>query len=248
MFNTRKHPVRKGALVTGLALVVLGVGAGLAVAAPVTGSVSGQVTSVKGSSFVMRDAAGPVADSTVSLSGGSTIIDQVTAPRSDLKVGVCVTANGAKAAGGAIDAMQITISAAVKGVCSNGFAFGRGGGGPRPGGAPHAAGGTRPAGTHGNFNVGNFGFASGLVTTLKGSTLTVHGTTGTSSVALSSKTELSEMDKVSSSAITAHECASVRGTSSNEGLTVAATSVNLSAPTSAGCSRGFPGRGPAATG
>ena len=51
------------------------------------------------------------------------------------------------------------------------------------------------------------------------------------------------MEKVAGSAITVNQCANVRGTSSNDGLTVAATSVNLSQPTSSGCNRGFGGRG-----
>lgn len=226
-------------------LVALATSTGLAVAAtPVSGSISGQVTSVKGSSFVVKDAFGPVADSTVSVTGSSTIIEQVTASSSDLKVGVCVAAIGEKASSGAVTATRITISAAVKGACSSGF-FGRGGGGPRPGDTPPSGGGAgaggRPGFTPGSF--GNFGFASGLVSALKGSTLTVHGTTGSTTVTVSSKTQLLEMEKVASSAITVNECANVRGTSSNDGLTVAATSVNLSKPTSSGCNRGFGGGG-----
>jgi hypothetical protein len=49
------------------------------------------------------------------------------------------------------------------------------------------------------------------------------------------------MLNVGRSAIKADQCVTVRGTSSNNGATVKATSVNLSKPTSTGCNRGFPG-------
>lgn len=220
------------------ALAIAGLAAGTAAAAtPVSGFVSGQVVSVKSGSFVLKDAFGAVADSTVSLSRSSAIVEQLAASRSDLKAGACVTANGEKASDGTVDAVRITISPAVKGTCSNGF-FGHGGG-VRPGGPPPGANGSTPPANASRF--GNFGFAAGSISAVDGDTITVKGTS-TVKVALSSSTELTKMTTVASSAIAVDDCATVRGTSANEGLTVGATSVELSKPTTSGCGRGFPGR------
>jgi len=250
MYPHIPHLTRKTSLVSGLALAGFALAAGLALAAsPVSGSISGQVVSVKGTSFVVKDAAGPVADSTVSLAGSSSIIEQVSADRSALTKGACVTATGSKSSSGAVGAQRITISAPVKGTCSSGF-FGRGGGpggpgGARPGGArPTGAGGARSPHATGFGNFGNIGFAVGSITAVKGSTLTVHGTNGSTTVTLSGSTQLLMMRSVGPSAIKASQCVNVRGTSSNEGATVSATSVNLSQPTSSGCNRGVPGAGP----
>jgi hypothetical protein len=239
----------RGPLLSGFALVAVGFAASAALAAtPVSGFVSGQVVSVKGASFVVKNSFGSVADSTVSLAGSSSIIEQVSATRSALKLGACVMASGAKASSGAVEAQRITISAPVKGTCSNGF-FGHGG--PGGGGGPGGPGGVRPTGgTSGSApahfagfgNFGNFGFAFGSISALKGGTLTVHGTSGSTKVTLSSSTQLLEMKSVGASAIKADECVSVRGTSSDNGVTVKATSVNLSTASSTGCNRGFRGR------
>jgi Domain of unknown function (DUF5666) len=229
-----------GSLLSGFALAALALLTGAALGAtPVSGFVSGQVVSVKGGSFVVKDSFGAVSDSTISLSGSSTIIEQVSATRSALKDGVCVMANGAKASSGAVDAQRVTISAPVKGTCSNGF-FGHGGPGRgegRPTGT--SSGGAPPAHFTG---FGNFGFAVGSISAVKGSTVTVHGTGGSTKVTLSASTQLLQMLSVGRSAIKADQCVSVRGTSSNNGATVKATSVNLSQPGSTGCNRGFPGR------
>lgn len=233
-------PARRTLILALATATALALGAGLAAAAPVSGFVVGQVVSVKGSSFVVKDSFGSVGDSTVTLGGKSSIVEQVSATTSDLKDGACVVANGQRASSGAVDAMRLTISTPVKGSCSTGF--GGRGRGPRPGGGtrPTGAGNGPPA----NFaGFANFGFASGSIISLKGSTLTVKGASGTATIELSSSTQLLAMRSVDASAIRANECARVAGTSSNDGLTVAATSVSLSQPSStSGCGGGFPGR------
>jgi len=242
MYSHLRHVTRRGPLVTGLALIGFALGAGLALAAaPVSGFVSGQVVSVKTGSFVVKNSFGSVADSTVSLSGSSSIIEQVSAKISALTKGACVMANGAKTSSGAVEAQRITISAPVKGTCSSGF-FGHGGGRGGPGGIrPTGANGSPPARFTG---FGNFGFAVGSISAVNGSTLTVKGTSGSTTVTLSGSTELLQMRSVGRAAIKADECVSVRGTSSNDGVTVTAASINLSQPTSTGCNRGFGGGGP----
>ncbi len=104
------------------------------------------------------------------------IIKQSTGTRSALVTGACVNANGQKATSGAVDAMRITITAPVKGSCATGFVGGHGpgiggyaGGPPRiPTGSTGAAGAGPPAGGFPGF--GNFGFASGSITAVDGST------------------------------------------------------------------------------
>jgi hypothetical protein len=63
-------------------------------ATPISGFLSGQVVSVKGATFVLKNTFGSVTNSTVSVTGSSRIIEQLTATRSDLTAGACVTANG----------------------------------------------------------------------------------------------------------------------------------------------------------
>ena len=53
----------------------------------------------------------------------------------------------------------------------------------------------------------------------------MHGTGGSTKVTLSASTQLLQMLSVGRSAIKADQCVSVRGTSSNNGATVKATSV-----------------------
>jgi hypothetical protein len=216
--------------------------------APISGFVSGQVVSTKDGSFVLKDTFGPVAESTVAVPKTSSIIEQVSAARSDLKVGTCVFASGQKASNGTVNAERITISTAVKGKCSTGFGFGAGGGhrpsgqGASTGSAGSSPGGSTPPAARGNFSgFANFGFASGSITKIDGDTLTVHSPTGSSTLALSGSSMLSEMKTVDSSAVAANDCATVRGTSSDNGAHLTATSIQLSKPSSSGCSRGFPG-------
>jgi hypothetical protein len=219
-------------------LAAFATGSSLALAAsPVSGFVSGQVVSVKGTTFVVKNSFGTVGNSTVLLTGSTDLVKQVAARESDVKVGACVTAVGQRPSSGAVEAFRLTITAAVKGKCSTGL-FGYGGGyhGSPPSGAGRT--GAPPA----NFTgFGNFGFAAGEVIAVKGNTLTVHGENGSTTVALSSSTEITSMQKVGPSAIVVNECASVRGTSGDNGLTVKASNVNLSTPGTDGCNRGFRG-------
>lgn len=206
-------------------------------ASPIQGSLFGPVVSAKGTTFTITTSLSPNGKSVVS-AGSARITEQVTAPRSALKVGACVMANGSKNAKGVVAATRISISAAVKGTCGGGFAFARGGATNRP---PRT--GTRPPG--GFQRAGNFGFAFGQVTKLSGSMLTVKGTdfrtkkATTTTVSFSSKTTLSETKTIAASAVRTKMCAFVRGTSANKGETVKATDVSLTPETKGSCTNGF---------
>ncbi len=215
-------------------------------ASPVTGSISGPVTSVKGSTFTVTTSLSPTGKSTVTASKSTTITTQETLAPSALETGLCAMATGQKNSKGVVTAQRISLSAPVKGKCTAGF----GRGGARPGGTgapPGGTGGQRPPGGSGGFgNIANFGFAVGTISSAKGDTLTVKGTLNgkavTTTVTVSSKTQISKTVKVGASAIAVKDCAFVRGTSADKGVTVTAQNVSLTKPTSTGCQFGFRGR------
>jgi Domain of unknown function (DUF5666) len=215
-------------------LVAAAVCTGLAAAAtPVSGSVDGPVTAVKGSTFKLKTSLSPTGSSTVSVVSATVITEQAVAPHSALRKGACVMAVGKKNAKGVVTASRVTVSAAVKGSCTSGFTR-RGGTG---GGPPQGGGGQRPPG--GFTGSANFGFAFGQVTKTKGSTLTVKGFRGTTTVTVPAKTQVLETKRVGPSAIEVKMCAFVRGTSTDKGVKVKAQNVSLSKPTKTGCTSGF---------
>ena len=210
---------------------------------PVQGSLFGPVVSAKGTTFTITTSLSPNGKAVVS-AGSARITEQAPAPRSALKVGACVMANGSKSTKGVVAATRISISTAVKGTCGGGFAFPRGGSGRfRPQGS---AGGSTGRPPNGFRRPGNFGFAFGKVTKVSGSTLTVKGIAfGTSKVAttttvsFTSKTTLSELKTIKATAVQTKMCAFVRGTSTNKGETVKATDVSLTPQTKGSCTTGF---------
>ena len=227
--------------------VVLGSGVAVA-AAPVTGSVSGPVISVKGLTFKLTTSLSPTGSSTIQVSSRTMITEQASGSRADLKNGVCATAVGPKNSNGVVAATRIMIFQPVKGKCSGGFG---GGGRPsgsrnRPNGSPPQGSTTpqRPPGGAGGF--ANFGFANGAISAVKGSTLTVHTQRGstnvTTTVTVSAKTQVTKTISVAASAIKVKLCAFVRGTSTDKGVTVAAQNISLSQPGPNGCNSRF--RGP----
>jgi len=228
--------------------VALALSSAASAAAPVTGSISGPVTSVKGSTFTMTTSLSPTGKSTVTVGKSTTITTEETLTSSALETGLCAMATGQKNSKGVVAAQRISISTPVKGKCTTGFARR----GQRPGGGngapPGGTGGQRPpGGGNGGFgNFANFGFAFGTIASAKGDTLSVKGTFNgkavTTTVTVSSKTQISKTVDVGASAIAVKDCVFVRGTSADKGVTVTAQSISLSKPTSTGCRFGF--RGP----
>jgi len=238
------------AAVAGLAFTAV------AVAAPVSGSVVGPIVSVDGASFRLTTPLSPTGASNVSIGSATVLTEQVAASRSSIHAGDCVTALGTRTGSG-VSAFRITISQPVEGKCTGGFG-GRGGPGPRPGsgglrGNGRLGGsGTPPqrpqGGAPGGFAAGNFGFASGGVTSVGGNTLTVQrkqsGKTTKSVVTITKQTSFTEIDRVGSGSVKTKLCAFVYGTSSDRGKTVQAQTISLSKPRANGCSGGFRRQGP----
>lgn len=225
--------IRSGIAAAAAALVLV---PAASAASPVQGSLFGPVISVKGTTFTITTSLSPSGKSLVS-AGSAKITEQAVAPKSSLKVGVCVMATGARNAKGVVAATRITISQPVKGSCTNGFArSGRVGGNRPPGTTP-------PTGGFGGNT--NFGFAFGSVTKVSGSTLIVKGTPSfrstkrTTTVTVSSKTSFTRTITMAASAITVKTCAFVRGTSADKGLTVKATNVAITLETKGVCTNGF---------
>jgi Domain of unknown function (DUF5666) len=203
------------------------------VATPVSGSVFGPITAVKGTTFTLTTPLSPNGKSVVSVGSATVLTEQLAATRASLKTGACVSAMGARNAKGVVAAQRISISAPVKGVCGGGFARVRTG---RPAGAPPPGGGFRP-------RSGNFGFAFGKITAVQGATLTVSDARGATKVTVSAKTALDRTARVAASALASKLCAFVYGTSTDKGLTVKAERIMLSREVGGTCRNGFR-RGP----
>ena len=203
--------------------------AALAIASsPVQGSVFGPVVAVKGSTFTITTSLSPTGRSLVS-AGSARITEQATAPRSALKVGACVMANGAQKTKGVIAADRVSIIAPTKGSCARPFVRGT---------QPPARQGGATAPPTGGFRVGggrSGGFAFGEVTKLAGSTLIVKGPFGTTTVTISSKTALTHLVTIKVSSITRKTCAFIRGTSTDKGKTVKAVDVSITPERNGSC-------------
>ena len=222
-----------------LGAVLLGTGLAAAAAA-VSGSIGGPVTSVKGQTFTLKTSLSPTGSSKVLVSSATVITEQANGSRADLRKGVCAVALGQTNSKGVILATRVMLSAPVKGKCGGGF----GGGGPRGGG--NGPGGQLPPQTGSRQRPGfsgNVGFASGAITAVAGSTITLHSSPqGTSSMTVSSKTQFLKTIDVTASAVRVGHCAFVQGTSTDKGVTVTAQDVRLSKPGPNGCTATF--RGP----
>jgi hypothetical protein len=200
-------------------------GVGIASAAPTRGSISGPITAVAGSTFKVKTALSPTGTSTVTVGKQAAIVEQRPGTKADLKKGACVMATGTTK-NKVVDATRISITGLRS--CTSPF------GGRRP----NRTGGT-PPGRTGNPNgfrrPANVALAFGTITAVKGSTLTVKGFRGTTRVAVNGKTAITERAKVGVSALAKSLCAFVFGTSSDKGVTVQATDVELSRPVNGSC-------------
>jgi hypothetical protein len=214
------------------ATALLAIGAVLAgataatAAAPVAGSVAGPVVTIQGKTFTVTTTLSPTGKSKVTVTSKTTITAQAAGTRADVKKGACVVATGTKK-GTAVAATRVSLMSKSGGQCG-----GRPGGG---GGTGRPGGGTPPAGGGGFTPPANLGFAAGAVSAIKGSTVTVKGQRGTTTVTLSAKTAISKTVSVGASAIKAKLCAFVAGTSADKGVTISAQNVSLSKPSSTGC-------------
>jgi hypothetical protein len=218
--------LRTGLAVTAVVAIAAVLAGAATAATPVDGSIAGPVVTVKGKTFTVTTALSPTGKSTATVTSKTTITSQASATLADVKKGACVMATGTKK-GSAVAATRVSITTAAGSRCGQR----PGGGGTRPGG-----GGTPPGGGGGGGTPpANFGIANGTVSAVKGSTVTVKGQQGSTTVTLSSKTVFTKTVSVGASAIKAKLCAFVRGTSADKGVTISAVNVSLSKPVSGGC-------------
>ncbi len=232
---------------------------------------SGTIAAINGTSLEVQNA--QTGQTTVTYTSSTTFIQRVTASASAVTVGSCITARGTPTSGssssastpfgGPVTATTVDISQSTSGSCATGFGgFGRGGGGGTGGTAPPGAppgGGSLPEGGNGNGNFrppngsnrrsfGNFSFASGSVTAVNGSTITVSennprtNQASNVTVTVTSSTTYSQTQSARSSDLAVGKCATASGSSSSTGAITAQT-INISTPGSNGCTSGFGGRG-----
>ncbi len=228
---------------------------------------SGTIAAVDGTTLeVQNSESGQTA---VTYTPTTTIRQISTTTAASVVVGSCISAFG-KPTGTStsstaafdepITATTVSITPATNGTCSRG-GFGGGFGGA-PGGTPGT--GSRPAGGYGgfgggtsgtgsrpaagSFRGGSFGAASGQVTAVDGSAVTVSGTdprtkkATTVTVTLTGTTTFTTTAAATSSAIAVGQCARAVGNASTTGA-ITATSLTLSTPTDGSCSTGFGFRG-----
>lgn len=238
------------------------------------GGVRGTIAAVTGQVMQLQDASSQTAvawtsSTTITQEVAGTLADVTPG----VCVLALTAGSGTAGAAGSGAATSVTVTQPVDGSCTAGFGGGGGAtGGAMPGGRPTGApgNGTRPSGAPGYGTRpsgaptgGAGGFArpvDGLVTAVSGSTITVQtrtgatggGSTGTPSADASTGTGTVTVDAATTylttkaadaSAIVVGQCATARGTADSTGK-VAATSIQVSAPTNGSCvtaSRAFGG-------
>lgn len=181
---------------------------------------------------------------------------------SAIRIGDCVTAVGATATTSAsaspsapstsFTATTLTVSPSANGTCTAGPGGGGGGFGGFGGG--RASGSVRPSGAPSGGTAGNRvrigDFATGTVTAVSGSTVTIRTIArgsqqaSTDTVTTTSTTTVTRTARVTSAALKVGECVSANGTTSSSGA-VTATRIALSTAGPNGCTVGF-GRRPGA--
>jgi len=223
--------------------------------------VFGMIVAQSGRTLQVRTSSG---QSTVSYTSKTTVTEQKSAKAADAKVGTCAmvgstdTGSAGSSAGSTITASSVSLSDAVGGSCLGGF-----GGGNRPSGMPSGGTdgrGTPPSGAPGNGGVGasgqpsgarpslrgaGFGGASGTITAVSGSTLTIEQTRGSKrtsvEVTVTGATTFSKQAKTGTDAIGKGKCVFANGKRDSTGA-LAATAVRLTSAVDGECSFGARGR------
>jgi Domain of unknown function (DUF5666) len=245
---------------------------------------TGKIASITGPVLEVQGSSG---QTTVKVTSKTSMSGTVTAAMGDIAVGACLSVQGTKAAGGGVDATSVEITSATNGNCFGGFG---GAGGSFPGGRTRGTGSTPDGGgfppgggTGGRTSrsfpgrtgvslPANFATATGKVTAISGSKLTVDAVqfarpaataTGTSTtttapgaagrhfafkttpetVALSTKTKYTKEEKMTLSSLKVGECATAFGTTNDIGA-VTATRLTVSPGSSGDCTVTFRFGGP----
>jgi hypothetical protein len=224
---------------------------------------AGKIAALSGTTMqVQNEQTGQVA---VTWTRKTTFSHTVTEKASAIKAGSCVTAigvSGTARTATTFTAATVLVTPARNGSCTGGFRNGAGGtgapggvrsGGPRSG---FPSGRSFPSGVpsgapRSGVRTGQFGaIASGKVTAVTGSTLTIAATdfgssrTTTKTVKLAANTKTSTQAATTSKSLAVGECVTAQGKADTTGA-VAATRVEISEPTNGQCNTGFfrPGGG-----
>jgi len=191
---------------------------------------------------------------TVNYTSTTTFRQTVTASGSAVTVGSCISAFGKPTSGSSssksafgspVTATTVSVSQPASGTCTGGFGGRPGGATPGGGGSSTPGTGTRPAGAS-RFGNGQFGAASGEVTAVNGSVVTINETNPTTkaassvAVTLTSTTTFTTTGTASSTDLAVGKCARANGSADTTGA-IAAQSITISTPGPDGCTSGFGG-------
>lgn len=228
-----------------------------------TPAAEGKIASISGSILEVQNTES--GQTTVNVTSKTRITATVDESLSDVKAGSCITATGTKTSTGGVKATSITIEPTTSGSCT-----GRFGAGTRPTGTgagnfgsfPRGSGSfpTRTSGSRPNVTVpANSATASGKVTAVSGSTITLQGivfsfssfsrtttsaaanrtstslATKTVDITVSSATKYTTTKAGTSASLKVGECATAFGTTNDIGA-VTASRLSVTPATSTGCS------------
>jgi hypothetical protein len=214
---------------------------------------SGTIAAINGTTLEVQN---PITgQTTVNYTPSTSFRQTVTASATAVTVGSCISAigmpssgssSGGSAFGSPVTATTVSVSQPVSGTCSGGFG-GRTPGGARPGGGGGftPGSGTRPVGARG-FGNGRFGAASGAVTAVNGSGVTINeinpATKAASNVTvtLTASTTFTTTGPASSTDLAVGKCARANGSADTTGA-ISARSITISTAGPNGCSGGFGG-------
>ena len=183
------------------------------------GGTSGQLVQINGMTLTLSTTNGDV---NVTFTSTTPITQTSTGPTADIVTGSCVVIVGTKDATGAVTANSVRLTPAVNGACTGGNNARPGGGGSFP---ARPSGGAFPSGAP--TPNPNAAFASGLVTAVSGTSVTVGQTGGTAStVTVPTTVTVNESHAASASDLAVDICLLARGPKNSSGV-VAATALTI---------------------
>ena len=203
---------------------------------------------------------------TVTFGSKTTFTETKTTTKASVVVGTCVAAMAARSASSgsaapstpapsasrpprvtSFTAETVVITQPVNGTCNGGFGGPNGSGAPGPGGPPSGAFPSgAPSGGFGRGGFGDFARATGKVTAVAASTMTVVGATRSGSITYTVTVDPSTMYTATGSGTVASlavgKCVIAFGSTDSTGA-VAATRIAVSPASSSGCTTAGFGRG-----
>jgi hypothetical protein len=188
---------------------------------------SGELVKISGTTLILNAQSGDV---TVVYNGSTRIQKTSTGTVADIVAGTCIVATGQKDASGAVTASVVRLSPKVNGSCALGGPGAGGGARPTPRGTPRA-------------NPANTGFATGEVTAVSGTSVTVLDATGGSRpVTVPTTVRVSKSSPASASDLGVGDCVLATGPKDSSG-TVTARTLSIVPAGPSGCFTGGGGRG-----